>query len=57
MSRGWLGARQQRWAAWKGLGAAEGGQERPEGSGKRPEALAEPGSELYRTIIEQLVIN
>ena len=37
-SRGWPGARQQRWAAWKRLGAAEGGQERPEGSGKRPEA-------------------
>ena len=37
-SRGWPGARQQRWAACKRLAAAEGGQERPEGSGKRPEA-------------------
>ena len=37
-SRGWPGARQQRWASCKRLGAAEGGQERPEGSGKRPEA-------------------
>ena len=41
-------------SGWERLRAARNDQ-REAGSGRR--RLAEPGSELYRTIIEQLVIN